>query len=122
MSSSSSELRLDHVGVQVRALEPAVAQFTALFGYRQATEPVTNTRHAVRVVFLEKEGSVPLKLICPLDEKARSVTRLHHLAFRTDHLDEAAQHLCEQGGACSARQLRAKPSMTSRSRSCLLQG
>jgi methylmalonyl-CoA/ethylmalonyl-CoA epimerase len=97
MSASAIDLRLDHIGVQVRALEPAIEQFARLFGYRQATEPVTNTRQGVRVVFLEKADSLPLKLICPVDAQAPTPPKLHHLAFRTDDLQKAVDTLCAQG-------------------------
>jgi methylmalonyl-CoA/ethylmalonyl-CoA epimerase len=97
MSEPLPELQLDHIGVQVRALEPAIRQFEQLFGYRQATEPVTNTRQQVRVVFLEKPGSIPLKLICPVDVTTPSAPKLHHLAFRTDVLARGVEALCARG-------------------------
>jgi len=59
------DLRLDHVGVQVRDLEKAANAFETLFGYRRATRPVVNTRHKVRGLFLEKPGSIAIKLITP---------------------------------------------------------
>ena len=97
MSETRLPGQLDHIGIQVRAIEPAIEQLTALFGYRQATEPVVNTRQGVRVVFLEKAGSIPLKLFCPLDGKAAAAAKLHHLAFRYGSVDEGVRTLSERG-------------------------
>jgi methylmalonyl-CoA/ethylmalonyl-CoA epimerase len=79
---------LDHVGIAVRSIEAALPQWETLFGYRRATEIVTNTRQKVKVVFLEKAGSVPVKLIEPSDPSspltafAQRGGGLHHLCFR----------------------------------------
>jgi methylmalonyl-CoA/ethylmalonyl-CoA epimerase len=79
---------LDHVGIAVRAIAPAIEEWQRLFGYRQATEPVTNTRQKVRVAFLERPGSLPVKLIEPSDPSSPIFAfcqrggGLHHLCFR----------------------------------------
>ncbi len=49
------------------------------------------------MVFLEKPGSLPLKLICPLDAPSSRGARIHHLAFRTDDLDATVAALSERG-------------------------
>jgi methylmalonyl-CoA/ethylmalonyl-CoA epimerase len=96
MDDNLASLRLDHIGVQVRELEPAIRLFTSAFGYRQATEPVVNTRHQVEVVFLEKEGSPGLKLFRTVDDKP-TPPKLHHLAFQAADLDQAVESLVAQG-------------------------
>lgn len=79
---------IDHVGIAVRSLEPSILRWRDAFGYRQATEIVVNTRQQVRVVFLEREGSLPVKLIEPTGEDSpvyafvRRGGGLHHLCFR----------------------------------------
>lgn len=94
---------VDHVGIAVRAIEPAVERFRRNFGYRQATAVVTNTRQKVRVTFLEKEGSLPVKLIAPSDPTSpiqAFVQRgggLHHLCFRCASLDAELVRLRELG-------------------------
>ncbi|WP_051191954.1 VOC family protein [Microbacterium luticocti] len=94
-----AEFWFDHVGVQVRDLEAAASALETLFGYRRATRPVTNTRHGVRGMFLEKPGAMPIKLITPVDpERADGRYGTHHLAFRTDDIDAAVAAL-RQGGA-----------------------
>lgn len=97
-NEAAEELRFDHVGIQVGELEPAIAAFTRFFGYRQATAPVVNTRHQVEVVFLEKAGSAPIKLFRSIADPKRLPPKLHHLAFRTDQLEEAVRAL-EAAGA-----------------------
>ena len=86
------DLRLDHVGVQVRDLEKAATAFETLFGYQRVTRPVVNTRHNVRGLFLEKPGSIPIKLITPLEPGNHSYG-LHHLAFMTDDIFLSVQEL-----------------------------
>jgi methylmalonyl-CoA/ethylmalonyl-CoA epimerase len=89
-------LRLDHIGVQVKELGSSIELLCKLLGYRQATEPVVNTTHRVEVVFLEKPGSLPIKLFRALDDP-RPQTRLHHLALRVDDLGQAVAALAAQG-------------------------
>jgi methylmalonyl-CoA/ethylmalonyl-CoA epimerase len=95
---------LDHIGIQVADLDAAIQLFGAMFGYAQATAPVHNTRQSVRVVFLEKDGSLPLKLFQKVDtEGAPVATRggaatLHHLAFRTGDMNATLQQM-EGAGA-----------------------
>lgn len=79
---------IDHVGIAVRSLEGSIPRWREAFGYEQATEIVINTRQRVRVVFLEREGSLPVKLIEPTGEDSpvhafvRRGGGLHHLCFR----------------------------------------
>lgn len=83
---------IDHIGIAVRSLEDGLQQWESLFGYRQNSDIVTNTRQKVRVVFLAKPGSLPVKLIEPADESspiyafARRGGGLHHLCFRCGDL------------------------------------
>jgi len=89
MSDAVQSLHLDHVGILVRDMDAAIALLARMFGYRQATSPVVNTAHQVEVVFMEKDGSLPIKLFRPLDSSQPQAPRLHHLAFFTDRIDEA---------------------------------
>jgi catechol 2,3-dioxygenase-like lactoylglutathione lyase family enzyme len=89
---------LDHIGIAVRSIERSIEHCHAVFGYEQMTEIVVNTRQKVRVVFLARRGSLPVKLLEPrdptsLDLRVRSARRgLHHLCLR-----------CESVGAEVAR-------------------
>ena len=90
---------IDHVGIAVRSLDPAIRQWETLFGYRRVTDPVVNTRQKVRVVFLHKEGSVGVKLIEPTDETspifalAERGGGLHHLCFKCGSLSEEMERM-----------------------------
>ncbi len=94
---------LDHVAIGVRSIDEAVKRFESVLGYRRATEVVVNTRQRVEVTFLEKSGSLPLKLIAPSgpDSPLRAfVARgggLHHLCFRCESMDAELVRLRELG-------------------------
>lgn len=83
---------IDHIGIVVRSLEDGIQQWESLFGYRRNSDIVTNTRQKVRVVFLAKRDSLPVKLVEPADESspifafARRGGGLHHLCFRCQDL------------------------------------
>ena len=79
---------IDHIGIVVKSREEGIAHWRIIFGYRQATEKVTNTRQQVHVVFLEKEGSIPVKLV----EPASPDSAVSALARRGGDLDMALQH------------------------------
>jgi methylmalonyl-CoA/ethylmalonyl-CoA epimerase len=90
---------IDHIGVVARSLDKGIALWTESFGYRQKTEAVVNTRQKVKVVFLEKEGSLDVKLLEPVDETspvykfALKGGGLHHLCFKCDSLDSRLEEL-----------------------------
>jgi methylmalonyl-CoA/ethylmalonyl-CoA epimerase len=94
---------IDHIGIVVQSLDKALAEWGTAFGYAQMTEPVVNTRQKVRVVFLQKEGSVIVKLVEPLDSTStvyplsRKGGGLHHLCFRTADMEGTMQHLKAEG-------------------------
>jgi methylmalonyl-CoA/ethylmalonyl-CoA epimerase len=97
-------MNIDHVGIVVRSLEHGMRVWERTFGYTKMTEPVTNTRQKVRVVFLQKAGSTPVKLVEPSDQSspvAALAARgggLHHLCFRAEHLEDALHHVEQEGG------------------------
>lgn len=94
---------LDHIGIAVRSIDKGIEQWRTLFGYRQATEVVVNTRQKVKVVFMEREGALPVKLIEPVDAAspaAAAVARgggLHHVCFRCDNLSAELERLGAAG-------------------------
>ena len=83
---------IDHVGMVVRSLEEGIQQWSELFGYRKNSDIVINTKQKVRVVFLSKKGSLPIKLVEPSEPAspvylfARKGGGLHHLCFRCENL------------------------------------
>lgn len=94
---------LDHVGIAVRSIEAATEQWRTIFGYQPATAVVVNQAQKVRVRFLEKAGSLPVKLIEPTDESspihalAQRGGGLHHLCFRCESVDAEVARLAASG-------------------------
>lgn len=85
---------VDHIGIVVKSIEEGISYWEKVFGYRQMTEMVINTRQKVKVVFLTKDKSLLIKLIEPTDETspvykyAIKGGGLHHLAFRCKDMSE----------------------------------
>jgi methylmalonyl-CoA/ethylmalonyl-CoA epimerase len=94
---------IDHIGIVVRSLHDGIRHWEKFFGYRQATEVVTNTRQKVNVVFLEKVGSLSVKLVEPFDNTSpiSSVAMkgggLHHICFRCPSIDHELARLLTLG-------------------------
>jgi len=90
---------IDHIGIVVLSLEKGIEQWEKMFGYCQITEPVVNSRQKVGVVFLQKAGSVDVKLIEPTDETSpvhRFALRgggVHHICFRCEDLTSVLARL-----------------------------
>ena len=85
-------MTIDHIGVVVRSLEEGINQWQELFGYKKNSDIVTNTRQKVRVVFLSKKGSLPVKLVEPTEQTspvfvfARRGGGFHHLCFKCENM------------------------------------
>jgi len=96
-------LVIDHVGIAVKSLEQAIEHWESVFGYRQLTEIVTNTRQKVRVAFLAKENSLTIKLIeatdsaSPVHTFAQRGGGLHHLCFKCAKLEDEIAKLSSMG-------------------------
>jgi methylmalonyl-CoA/ethylmalonyl-CoA epimerase len=94
---------IDHICFAVRNLEEGIAYWQDIFGYSQMTRPVTNTRQKVKVVFLDKEDSLTVKLIEPLADNPSLIRFIgqgggfHHLCFRCKDLNTQLGELKEKG-------------------------
>lgn len=94
---------IDHICIAVRDLGKAIEYWRRVFGYRQMTEMVINSRQKVKVVFLSKEGSLPIKLIEPVEENhslQNFVNRgggFHHICFRCDDVNDTVRSLSNEG-------------------------
>ena len=99
----SNNLNLDHIGIVVPSLEEAIPHWKTVFGYSPFTERVENTRQKVYVVFLQKEGSLPVKLLQPVDKTspvyrfAKRGGGLHHLCFKCNDLKKEVMRMGELG-------------------------
>ncbi|MGI6396540.1 MAG: VOC family protein [Desulfomonilia bacterium] len=84
---------IDHIGIAVKSLQEGIKHWEQVFGYRQATEIIVNTRQKVKVVFMKKENSIDIKLIEPTDETSpvyifsQKGGGLHHLCFKCDDIE-----------------------------------
>lgn len=94
---------IDHLCIAVKDLSVGIEYWERIFGYRQMTAVVVNTRQKVRVVFLSKEGSLPVKLIEPVEENQalqNFVNRgggFHHICFRCDDVSTTVRDLSSKG-------------------------
>jgi methylmalonyl-CoA/ethylmalonyl-CoA epimerase len=94
---------IDHIGVVVKSIEKGIEHWRDVFGYKQLTEIVTNTRQKVRVVFLAKENSLAVKLTEPTEESspiysfAHRGGGLHHLCFKCENVNLQLEHLQKLG-------------------------
>ena len=94
---------IDHLGIVVKDIENGIAQWKDIFGYRQKTEVVVNTRQKVKVVFMEKQDSLEVKLIEPVDSTspiANMANRgggIHHICFKCDDLNTSLNELKNKG-------------------------
>lgn len=79
---------IDHIGIVVKSIADGIAHWQEVFGYSQYTEVIVNTRQKVKVVFLKKENSLPVKLLEPVGHDssiyrfAKKGGGLHHLCFQ----------------------------------------
>ena len=96
-------MQVDHVAIAVRSVDAAAERFCQLTGYSRKTEKVTNSRQQVTVLFLEKPGSLDIKLIepagaaSPLWSSLKKGEGLHHLCFRVDDVTAACEDLAALG-------------------------
>lgn len=94
---------IDHLGIVVKSIEEGIKHWENVFGYRQITDVVINSRQNVRVVFLSKEDSLTIKLVEPVDRAspadnlARKGGGLHHICFRCDDISRELSRLREMG-------------------------
>jgi methylmalonyl-CoA/ethylmalonyl-CoA epimerase len=94
---------IDHLGIVVTSIEEGIRHWENVFGYRQMTDVVINSRQKVKVVFLAKEQSITVKLVEPLDETspayrlAKRGGGFHHLCFKCENIDRELDQLTQKG-------------------------
>lgn len=102
--TANAAMVIDHIGVVVKSLEDGIKQWSTLFGYRQYTGIVENTRQKVRVVFLVKENSLIVKLVEPVDQSSPVYQfslrggGLHHLCFKCEDVEKELERLSIANG------------------------
>jgi methylmalonyl-CoA/ethylmalonyl-CoA epimerase len=94
---------VDHICFAVRNLNDGIAYWENIFGYRQLTEIIENSRQKVKVVFLAKHYSVTIKLIEPFVNNQALLSFVkkgggfHHLCFKCNNIDQEMKTLTEKG-------------------------
>lgn len=94
---------IDHISFAVKNLEEGISYWSRVFGYRQLTNIVVNSLQKVKVVFLGKEGSIPVKLIEPVEGNLslqNFVNRgggFHHICFKCSDVNEKLNELSDKG-------------------------
>lgn len=94
---------IDHIGIAVKSIQGGIEHWERVFGYNQMTEVVLNTRQKVNVVFMQKAGSMTVKLIEPSDEKspiyefAQKGGGLHHICFKCDNMSAEIENMKRLG-------------------------
>jgi methylmalonyl-CoA/ethylmalonyl-CoA epimerase len=90
---------IDHICFAVKNINETVLYWEDIFGYKQFTEPIINTRQKVKVVFLAKSGSLPVKLIEPMDDNKTLLHFVemgggfHHVCFKCSNIGEKMKEL-----------------------------
>ncbi len=85
-------MKIDHVCVAVRSIEQSAPKLCRVLGFAVKTGKVANTRQQVNVQFLQRQGSIDIKLIEPAGEDSplwqflKRGEGLHHLCFRVDEV------------------------------------
>ena len=96
-------MKIDHICFAVKNLQEGILYWDNVFGYKQMTTVVTNTRQKVKVTFLCKEDSITIKLIEPLESNISLVNFVnrgggfHHLCFKCDDIDDQLADLNKKG-------------------------
>ena len=85
---------IDHICFAVKNLKEGISYWENVFGYRQMTSIVENSRQNVKVTFLNKEDSIIVKLIEPVENNQSLLNFVnrgggfHHICFKCNNIDE----------------------------------
>jgi methylmalonyl-CoA/ethylmalonyl-CoA epimerase len=96
-------MKIDHICFAVGNLDEGISYWSDIFGYKQMTKIVENTRQRVKVTFLIKNDSIPVKLIEPLINNQSLLNFVHngggfhHICFKCSDLDKKIDELKSKG-------------------------
>jgi 4-hydroxyphenylpyruvate dioxygenase-like putative hemolysin len=94
---------IDHICFAVKYLHERILYWHDIFGYKQMTGIVTNTRQKVKVTFLSKKDSITIKLIEPLVSNVAQFNFVnngggfHHFCFKCADVDKELIKLNSKG-------------------------
>ncbi|MBN1414614.1 MAG: VOC family protein [Bacteroidales bacterium] len=94
---------IDHICFAVKDLTEGIHYWTSIFGYRQMTNLIENSRQQVIVVFLKKDNSLTIKLIQPTGQNSSLQKFIeqgggfHHICFKCDDMTQKIDELKQKG-------------------------
>lgn len=96
-------MQIDHICFSVDNLTEAIEYWENAFGYKQMTKIIENSIQKVKVTFLNKENSITIKLIEPV-ENNQSLKNFnlrgggfHHVCFKCSDLSTKVDELKNKG-------------------------
>lgn len=100
----SMTFHLEHIGVAVRDIDQALAQYTRTLGYQLCRGPFDDPQQQARVAFISNAGAGPLlELVAPLgpgSQVERVLAKgngLYHLCYEVADIEESIAHLRKNG-------------------------
>jgi methylmalonyl-CoA/ethylmalonyl-CoA epimerase len=96
-------MKIDHICFSVPNINEGIVFWESVFGYRQMTQIIENTRQKVRVAFLSKDDGLLIKLIEPVDKnKSEKSPNLrgggfHHICFKCSDIESEIDSLKKKG-------------------------
>jgi len=93
-----------HVGVAVRNIQEAIANYQNLFDYKLISGPFDDPIQNVSVCFLSRgEGDTTIELVAPLgpnspiDRTLKKGGGTYHVCYQVQDMNAAMEHLTERG-------------------------
>ena len=114
--SVGCQMKLHHVGIVTSDMKSAIQHHEALFNFHPITEIVEDPIQKVAVVLIsgpEEEG-IPIELIAPLQGDSpisnilKERTRLYHLCFLVEDIEETLKNTRRHGAIIISRPTPAK--------------
>jgi methylmalonyl-CoA/ethylmalonyl-CoA epimerase len=96
-------MKIDHICFAVKNLQEGIAYWERVFGYRQMTRIVENSLQKVKVTFLEKDDSIIIKLIEPVEGNQSLINFVnrgggfHHICFKCPDINNEINNLKNEG-------------------------
>lgn len=96
-------MKIDHICLAVKNLQEGILYWERVFGYKQFTQIVENSRQKVKVVFLKKEESITIKLIEPVEGNQSLLNFVnrgggfHHICFKCPDIEKGVNELKDEG-------------------------
>jgi methylmalonyl-CoA epimerase len=96
-------MKIDHICFAVKNLGEGIAYCERVFGYKQMTQIIENSRQKVKVTFLKKDDSITIKLIEPVEGNQSLINFVnrgggfHHICFKCSDINKEIDDLKNEG-------------------------